>query len=933
MRAEARLDEQSLDKLSSSVSPSATTDQAPSRTAVKTRDGNAVSAADTKANIKKNPKKDPKTSAKTSSKTTPQKSLSGAITGLHDGVLQGWACCADEPDLCLVIEVYFDGVYGQLTRADEFAMYAPDQARMHGFSLTLHSNWLATAKHISARVANQGPWLVGAIDLEQQKTQVLPNEAASRVYYAGGLKLVGWALPDAGAIGPKAVQVIEGETRIAQVHADQHVGFLSNRTEQGHGFEVDLPWSMADGKRHLLEVLDLEGSPIKGSPLEVCVSETSMASLVRDSWPKALNQNPPEGLLALIQTHERIYPASFGFVHYPHWYELYQQPPAFKNPQQRVAVLVIAGSQQAELAQVSIDSVFEQRLPAEQIDCLQVTPTGILQGLREASEHCDLVVPIWAGDRLAPHALDTMAMALIDSANPATLTGWGYSDCDTVTVQTSEEKERIHRFDPWLKPDWDETLFFGMDYISPGVFMSAALVKETLSNQAASLERLMQQAMQSGQPQSVWHAFLACLVAQEGSATAHAASLESITTASKSVKAQSPKQIHKHTQSHPIHLKQVLYHRGDVRYPGHQNTTARQQNITPREASLAWLAEQRCPGAHLLPVHSAQSNTDQVVGWRVVWPMPVQKTSSRQPKQTPRVSVIVPTRNGYALLKTVMDGLLQNTDYSSFEVLVVDNDSDCPDTLEYLAWLQQQSEVSLVPGLPRIRVLSYPHPFNYAAINNFAAEEANGELLLLLNNDVEITDSRWLSEMVVQFGRADVGVVGKKLLWPNGMVQHGGVVVGINGLAAHAFNDCQSDDPGYMGLNQFDREQSAVTAACLMVRREDFLGVGGFDAEHLPVAFNDVDLCLKLRGLGKKVVLTTRFPLIHHESATRGKEDTPEKLARARRERDYFIGRWMPIDRFWTDPYYHPGLNHDFASGPYGGLGRIHPNTSPNNAL
>jgi GT2 family glycosyltransferase len=299
------------------------------------------------------------------------------------------------------------------------------------------------------------------------------------------------------------------------------------------------------------------------------------------------------------------------------------------------------------------------------------------------------------------------------------------------------------------------------------------------------------------------------------------------------------------------------------------------------------------------------------------------------------VSVIVPTRNRVELLQTVVDGLLNHTDYPEFEVLVVDNDSDCPATLEYLESLlaiehSLDHDLSFhAPAKPRIhvRVLRYPHPFNYAAINNFAAREARGELLLLLNNDVEITDPRWMTEMVVQFTRdgADkpVAAVGKKLLWANGMVQHGGVVVGINGLAAHAFNHCQANDPGYMGLNLFDREQSAVTAACLMIRKSDYWAVGGLDAHQLPVAFNDVDLCLKLRELGKRIVLTTRFPLIHHESATRGQEDTPQKLARAKRERDYFMRRWMPVDHAWTDPYYHPGLNHDFVSGPYGGLGRL----------
>ena len=364
------------------------------------------------------PKLSPKSTPKFTPKFTPQTTLSpnlanranaspfqgdteaitGAITGLYNGVLQGWVYDASRPDVSLVIEVCFDGVFGHLARADEFAMHAPEAAQMHGFTVELKSSWLADSSRVSVRVANQGPWLSGSVDIAALMTQeqgdALAAEGASRVYYAGGLKLVGWALKDKGASGSigaggasanntQEISVVESETLIATVYANQHVGFLSNRSQQGHGFEVDLPWSMADGKRHHLEVLNQDGQPIKGSPLEICVSETSQTSILRDAWllsdvqSRQDQSEPPAGLLRVIETHERVYPANFGFVHYPYWYERYQQPEAMKQTTVRVAVLVIATDPEAEQAENSIASVFEQRLPADQLECLQVI-TGLV---------------------------------------------------------------------------------------------------------------------------------------------------------------------------------------------------------------------------------------------------------------------------------------------------------------------------------------------------------------------------------------------------------------------------------------------------------------------------------------------------------------------------------------------------------------------------
>lgn len=270
--------------------------------------------------------------------------------------------------------------------------------------------------------------------------------------------------------------------------------------------------------------------------------------------------------------------------------------------------------------------------------------------------------------------------------------------------------------------------------------------------------------------------------------------------------------------------------------------------------------------------------------------------------------MIVPTRDQFKLLRACVEGLLNDTDYPNMEIIVVDNDSSDPDTLSYFEDIKARG----------VTVLAHPYPFNYSTINNRAASIATGEVIGLVNNDIEVIDSNWLKEMLAQLFRPGVGAVGAKLLWPNRMVQHGGVVVGVNGLAAHTGNNLEQRDAGYLGMNQIVRRQSAVTAACLLLKKSVFDSVCGLDERAFPVAFNDVDLCLRIQQQGLHMVWSAFAQLVHAESASRGKDQTPEKRARAQREQDQFIERWF---RFWaSDSYYHPALSMDYLSGPYGGL-------------
>jgi GT2 family glycosyltransferase len=263
--------------------------------------------------------------------------------------------------------------------------------------------------------------------------------------------------------------------------------------------------------------------------------------------------------------------------------------------------------------------------------------------------------------------------------------------------------------------------------------------------------------------------------------------------------------------------------------------------------------------------------------FRIIWPLPA---------ELPLVSVIIPTRNHADLLAECAEGVLQKTGYTNIELLIVDNDSVEPSTHELFERLRKDK---------RVRLLSMPGPFNYSALNNYAAREAKGEVLVLLNNDISIIDRDWLRELVSQALRPDVGIVGAKLLYPDEKVQHAGMVVGPNENVAHIHRLADRNDAGYFGQLGLARSLTAVTGACVAVRRSVFFEAGGLNETDLKVAFNDVDLCLRVGDLGFRVVWTPFAELIHVEFGSRGSEDTPENKERVRRERLYMKRTWASL--------------------------------------
>jgi GT2 family glycosyltransferase len=305
----------------------------------------------------------------------------------------------------------------------------------------------------------------------------------------------------------------------------------------------------------------------------------------------------------------------------------------------------------------------------------------------------------------------------------------------------------------------------------------------------------------------------------------------------------------------------------------------------------ALIEEELAKGAS--PIH-----VPLVLHHRVHRPHPIipAKPTSAALEDPPTISVIVPTRNKLSLLRKCLEGL-QQTDYQHVETIVIDNGSDEADTLAYLDRLEREG----------VRVLRLPGPFNYSALNNAAVALCEGELLCFLNNDVEMLDHDWLWILATHAVREDIGAVGPRLLYPDGTVQHAGVVIGVGGGAAHAHRFQPKDAEGYFDRARLPQRVSAVTAACLVLERRKFLAVGGFDEENFPVAFNDVDLCLKLNARGWQSFYEPRSTLIHHESKSRGRDRS--RLAKAR-----FAGELAALKTKWRtdelrDPYHHPHLS------------------------
>lgn len=453
---------------------------------------------------------------------------------------------------------------------------------------------------------------------------------------------------------------------------------------------------------------------------------------------------------------------------------------------------------------------------AKRFGCLEL-PKGDLNEFLNALSAANpgaWLLPMMAGDEIAPHAKRAVGRALA-------------SDPDAAILYWDEDRLREgRRRDPWLKPDWDELLFLARDCLTgAGLFKISSLRDPHDGPEGKSMR-----------PRDISRAVIS-LVAQAGA------------------------------DAKILHIPLILSHRQEKS----AFATARERAT---DIKRSW--------------HEPVDLTE-IAGL----------TDALRPhfmigKPLPKVSVLIPTRNRHELLRVCITGL-SSLDYDgAVEIIVIDNDSDEPETLDYLDQLAESG----------VAVIRYSGPFNFSAMNNRAAAEATGEVLCLLNNDIEMHSGTWLDAMVRHAMRPSVGAVGALLQYPDGTVQHAGVSVGTGNAAGHVYRGIAVGDAGHQNMHRLTRSVSAVTAACLVVRKNVFQSVGGLDETAFKVAFNDVDFCMKLAARGYRNVLAGEALLTHHESKSRGSDFSAENFERYSVELAHLQERWGT--REFIDPYHHP---------------------------
>ncbi len=333
---------------------------------------------------------------------------------------------------------------------------------------------------------------------------------------------------------------------------------------------------------------------------------------------------------------------------------------------------------------------------------------------------------------------------------------------------------------------------------------------------------------------------------------------------------------------HVEHVPKVLYH-----WRCHPGSTAANQE----SKMYCYEAGKRAIEDHLKRMGEDGCQvvmTEHLGFYHVIYPIREQK----------KVSIIIPNKDQKEILERCIESVIQKTDYKNYEIIIVENNSTTNEIFEYYKTIEQREN---------IRVVIWKDKFNYSAINNFGVRYANGEYLLFLNNDIEVIRENWLSEMLANVQRKEVGIVGAKLLYPDNMVQHAGVIIGMGGIAGHPLSRHPADDCGYFARGIIQQNLNAVTAACMLTKKEVYEKVNGFE-EKLAVAFNDIDLCLKVRKAGYLIVYDPEALLYHHESISRGKEDTLEKRNRFEGEVDYMAKKWKDVLEK-GDEYYNPNLS------------------------
>ncbi|MBZ9539957.1 glycosyltransferase [Modicisalibacter tunisiensis] len=767
----------------------------------------------------------------------------GRLTGLYGNLLKGWAWDAASPGRRWAIAIHGDGRPLALAQAEDFHPEAPGDGA-YGFSVVLSDAQLDACRQLTLTLANAERPLDTLTLPAAPPANRTPEH--SRVHWQPGLVLRGWLVDTHDPQRQASIEVHEQGQRIARTTPTRWdalptpAGEPHERVEGG--FQIRLPLSLADGRRHVLTVRDDQGRELAGSPVVI------------QEWPEGLahwqahaaTESQRTLLTRQLERYEQLLPRGVDPADYPAWLAAFPvTPPEVPSHPSPVRVGVIQlGSGALHLPDTPALGV-----RTWVIDAPDDTP-AYQQAISDACRHCDAIAQLEPGDRLAEGAL-ARAWQVLHEQQAAIV----YSDFDAPARQPDAPRQ------PGFLPAWDPDRHWCQDFLSAGLCLVRSDVLRDHPRPPATPGELTYAAVERCDAEAIWH------------------------------------------------LPEPLRHRA-------------------RPWAEDGLADAPCAAEHLERLQARLAHHDPLATLAAHPSHPGLRRLTRRLDDWPAVALIVPTRDALGLLTRCLDTLLAHTDYpGQVHVLIVDNQSQRAETRAYFA---EQTAAGTRPlgrhgGRLKVEVLAYPHAFNYAAINNAAVAhltrthgEAAAPVIGLLNNDIECLHDDWLCRLVALLMRPGTGAVGAKLQWPNGMVQHGGVIGGVHGLAAHIGNAWQNDDAGHLGMNHLTQRFSAVTAACLLMRRADYQAIGGLDARDFPVGFNDVDLCLKLRARGQAVVWTPEARLIHAESATRGKDESAEKAARAQREMANLRRRWSQA--LLNDPAYNPNFSLDTASDPFTSL-------------
>ena len=735
-----------------------------------------------------------------------------------DGTVSGFVFDPEAPEHRFTIDILLDGLVLKTVRADAFTPECPEPVLGNtcGFAVSVDTDLLDAARHLSARLANLETPVGQSIDLENDTAFRADLRPTCKLRWLGGLHFQGWIDSEATVT---LEAIVDGES-VAQVRATAwtHIGGDADGgvSRNVRAFDFHLPQRLADGRVHriLLRKEDGDRLPVAATFVAFPDGLAGMIDVIGGYAAERLRG----------ELYDRLIPASLPLHDYAAWRERFPMPEPQPSPL-RLAV-VIAGSSGAQQTLASLETQVHENWTAGAIDGepLSIDSNALLEFLEDAASDAGHIVVTMAGVSLERTALARIAAAF--ESHPDALAIYG--DLDFLAGDG--------RIWPLAFPAFDYERLLEQGYCSH-LF---AVRREALLT-----------AIRTARPDNLYRLFNSL-------------------------------------------LDRIVPRRADILHlPGALATMPRFDRTTAGALlSAASQLHLRARGIHA-------SVTRQTGNF-----FPAVRIKRMISKQ--RVTVIIPTRDRVSLLQRCLETITPAIERCRADILVVDNDSAHPRTIDFLSDLPRRG----------IRTLRIEGPFNFARLNNQAAATLDSDILCLLNNDIEASSDDWLEEMLTRLGEPDVGAVGALLTWPGGVVQHGGVVLGMNFSVAHAFTNRLGGDPGFLDQLLVAHECSAVTAACLATRRSDYLAVGGMDEARFAVALNDVDYCLRLREAGKRIVLTPHTKLIHAESASRGRDHRADRRGRFKHELNLLRARWGEFLN--DDPAYNPQLSRDGV--PYSGL-------------